>query len=165
MNLHKINIFSCIFLLTVTVSSAFAGWFSPSPPELIIDKQIKVQQGNEVRIPIIFDERSHYRIRFYMEPRVDFHSEEGKRIKWGQRMKFKMTIEGDGDVFVEEEVDQVLNHSLGFGFDYVRVPGQAPKNKQLFIKIVFTEVASDYNSIYKTTKIFVDKLPSIRFLD
>jgi len=153
------------YFFIVFSSNTFAGWFSPRPPDLILDKQIRVRQDDEIRIPIVFDERSHYRIRLNMEPRIDFHSEEGKKIKWGERLQFKMTIEGDGKVFVEEEIDLVLDHSLGFGFSDVRVPSQAPKNKQLYIKIIFTKVPSVYNSIYKRTKIIVDKTPVIRFLD
>jgi hypothetical protein len=112
-------IFLCIIFIP---SPSYSGWFGPSPPELVTNETVTVQTGSITDISVAFNEWSGYRIGISLDPRVDFHGQEGKTLKWGETLGFKVTISSDGKTFFQYEANERLDHSLGWGFGVATVP-------------------------------------------
>ncbi len=165
LNIIKRVVLVFVLTLIINVSSVSAGWFTIKSPKLILDRKVEVIQGERLKIPIIFIERSQYNISFNMEPKVNFHSNEGKKIKWGGNFKLIITVEDEDKTYITHVVEEALNYNVGYGLPRIKVPGDVPKNKQVYIEIYFEEVDSEYSSIYKNSRVTVSKLPYFIFLD
>jgi len=123
-----------------------------------------VKTGSVSDISVAFNEWSGYRIILSLYPRIDFHSQEGKTLKWGETLSFKVSISSDEKIYFQYEATEKLDHNLGWGFGVVTVPTQIPKGQHM-LSIQFTEVGPEFKNIYKEARIVVTKIPLIRFLD
>jgi hypothetical protein len=155
-----------LILITLLFSSNLvsAGWFSPSPPKIVMHETLDIKENSVVSFPIIFNERSNYDLNLSLKPRLDFHSEEGKKINWGTPFTFHVIIESNNKVLFQKTFEETLDHSLGYGWR-LKVPGDLPINTHAELKIRFEKVDNTFSFIYKDGSIIVKKLPYIMFLN
>ncbi|MCH7980124.1 MAG: hypothetical protein IID59_01350 [Proteobacteria bacterium] len=151
-------------LLSIIAFPVCAGWLSPQPPELMINQAVPVYSGAVTEIPVDFSERSTYRLSIALDPKVDFHSPEGKKIRWDEGFGFKITIQSSGQDYFTYSTIETLNHSLGYGIGQPRVPTDIPYGDHT-LRVEFTEVGEEFNNIYDSVRITVSKLPYFRILD
>ena len=153
-----------ILLTILSVASAQAGWFGPTPPEIHTNHPISVENGGHIDVSVVFTERSTYKIELVLEPRIEFHSPDGGKLDWGEVFELSATIGTGSDVYYKYDIEDELDHTLGYGLGFVKVPRDIPKGNYI-LSIQFGKIGGQYEKNYDGARIVVTKLPYIRLLD
>lgn len=155
---------TAVLLFFGIVPTALAGWFSPSPPEVVLNGRISVQVDEASEFTLNLDERSTYQCYLALKPKTDFHGTAGKEIQWGQALDFSVHFKYEGKSHFTYKTTEILDHSLGFGCGTLQAPSDIPYGSYT-LSISFSRFSNEFSSIYSEAQIRITKLPYFRFLD
>ncbi len=138
---------------------ASAGWFSPSPSELIASAEIFPDIDSRFTLPVDLSDRSSYEFSLVLLPR----SQSAFCDPTGKVIAFEMSLIGGDFVHEIGSGAYQLDGYLGSSF-VVRVPGDLPKASYEMV-LLFSEIGVSFDETCGGARILVKKMPYIRFLD
>jgi len=154
-----------IFGFLISSSEALAGWFSPNPSEAYFLEKVTVANERCTNAEISFDERASYKIGAVLNPVIDFHSPEGKLIKWPIDFAYRLTIKSAEKVFFQTFKTIQLQRTTGLNFGNIRVPKEAPDNRNLKLELCFTNISPEFDHVYGALTLYINKGAYVRLLD
>ena len=151
----------CFLIILLVSAKSHAGWFSPSPQELFVKEPINVASKECTLHTVTFDERSTYKASITFEKKIDFHSEEGKKISWPIEFSISVEVLDQEETIYSRSYNEPLDHNLGWDIEWFSVPKELPKNKELIFRFCPLNVAGEFHRVYGNVNLVILKAPYV----
>lgn len=151
-------------VIAFSMVSVFASAGSSSAVTLL-NEAVALAPEKVQSFPISFTKRANYKCMLLLEPAVDFHGTEGKKIRWGGKMRFTVVVRVGGKMILRETRAEKIDHATGLWNGTVKIPDQAPIGTEAVISVEFHEIDQELSGVYRCGKLVVNQLPCATFLD